>query len=539
MKKLKSQLKIEKESFTDTSSGFCPVAFTDEKNEKVLEIVRKYLTPKDSERTLFGEVFTPLELVCEMLSHLPDDVWTNKNLKWLDPANGIGNFPIVVYYKLMETLKSVPEKNRSKHIIENMLYMNELNPVNVAICKIIFKMIDPTSNPHLSTADFLKMDCLKKLGIDKFDVIIGNPPYNSGGINAKTTKNVERDQTESETIWPIIVEKSLSLLRDENSYIVFIHPGSWIGLKSTNGDMITNKQILFLRFYNYHEANLLFGNKSGKIPLTYYVLQNQDTKNNTMIYDNVAGQAVSFNIYKSNFVPTESIQMLQKINEMTQKYGSLKSNHATCRNINDDDYTQRTSKYPVVGIADKQIDIKYSRKNYNKFTGAKLILANSSMGYPIIDRTGFAYPSSSDRCLLYSNIDKDKNELHKLQQLQSYLYTNLMLYIINITKTRQNFFDNKIFEIIPDITKITDINNITDELLIKLFKLDDADLVGYEEYKKTGEGRLDAETIQRFKQFNIYEASAATKIQAVARGKQTRNKKPKTTGGKTRRKRWF
>ena len=120
-----------------------------------------------------------------------------------------------------------------------------------------------------------------------------------------------------------------------------------------------------------------------------------------------------------------------------------------------------------------------------------------------------------------------------------YLYTYLMLYIINITKTSQNFFDNKIFEIIPDITKITDINNITDELLIKLFKLDDADLVGYEEYKKTGEGRLDAETIQRFKQFNIYEASAATKIQAVARGKQTRNKKPKTTGGKTRRKRWF
>ena len=39
-----------------------------------------------------------------MLDKLPPEVWTNPNLKWLDPAVGIGNFPVVVYIRLMKDL---------------------------------------------------------------------------------------------------------------------------------------------------------------------------------------------------------------------------------------------------------------------------------------------------------------------------------------------------------------------------------------------------------------------------------------------------
>jgi len=28
-----------------------------------------------------------------MLDKLPKNVWKNKNYKWFDPANGMGNFP--------------------------------------------------------------------------------------------------------------------------------------------------------------------------------------------------------------------------------------------------------------------------------------------------------------------------------------------------------------------------------------------------------------------------------------------------------------
>ena len=59
-----------------------------------------------------------------MFSHLPKSVWTNPDLNWLDPANGIGNFPVVAFYKLNEGLKDwEPNENkRRKHIIDNMLY---------------------------------------------------------------------------------------------------------------------------------------------------------------------------------------------------------------------------------------------------------------------------------------------------------------------------------------------------------------------------------------------------------------------------------
>ena len=48
---------------------------------------KDYLFAK--KKNLYGEVFTPIELICEMFDHLPKDIWTNPNLKWLDPANGI------------------------------------------------------------------------------------------------------------------------------------------------------------------------------------------------------------------------------------------------------------------------------------------------------------------------------------------------------------------------------------------------------------------------------------------------------------------
>ena len=127
-------------------------------DENILTIVRQHLVIKDKEKKLFGEVFTPVELVCEMLEQLPPPVWKNKDLKWLDPANGIGNFPIVVYYKLMKGLEGWKPDNdeRSKHIIEKMLYMVELNPVNCKVCKKIFKMIDSSGNLNILKANFIE-----------------------------------------------------------------------------------------------------------------------------------------------------------------------------------------------------------------------------------------------------------------------------------------------------------------------------------------------------------------------------------------------
>jgi hypothetical protein len=223
MGKLKGQLNDEKNAFINNpdSSQFCPALYVKE-NNKVLDIIRQYLTPKKEEKKLFGEVFTPLELVCEMLSRLPPEIWKNPNLKWLDPANGIGNYPIVVYFKLMETLKNVEgysnEKKRSKHIIEKMLYMNELNPINVGVAKKLFKMIDSDATPMIMKGDFLNnTDFIKNFGEINFDIIIGNPPFNPPKTETGSSGNA---------IWPNFVMKSFSLLSDKG-YLCLVHPSGW------------------------------------------------------------------------------------------------------------------------------------------------------------------------------------------------------------------------------------------------------------------------------------------------------------------------
>ena len=150
------------------------------KDVKVLNIIQQRLTIREEEKELYGEVFTPLELIINMFSQLPDDIWLNTELKWLDPSSGIGNFLIVVYYKLMETLKSKiqNDKQRSKHIIENMLYMVELNSTNFHVCKKIFKMIDSDAIPNIVECDFLNEFNPKKIfNIHKFNIIVGNPPF--------------------------------------------------------------------------------------------------------------------------------------------------------------------------------------------------------------------------------------------------------------------------------------------------------------------------------------------------------------------------
>ena len=184
-KLLKLKLKVEKDAIdTSENSTVCPEEFL-KIHPKVLDTIRAYLIPDQKDKKDFGEVFTPLELVCEMLSKLPKKVWSDPSLVWLDPANGIGNFPVVVYYKLMDGLKKVfpNEAKRSKHIIKKMLFMIELNPVNVSICKKIFKMLDSDSEPNIYTGNTLDLNQaqLKAKGFpDKYDIIIGNPPFQNG-----------------------------------------------------------------------------------------------------------------------------------------------------------------------------------------------------------------------------------------------------------------------------------------------------------------------------------------------------------------------
>ena len=101
--------------------------------DELLDKIEKYLPVRENEKDKFGEVFTPPILINELLDQLPNHVWTDPTLKWLDPASGTGNFFMLVFFRLMAGLaKKIPNKNkRSHHILKNMLYMVDINSNNI------------------------------------------------------------------------------------------------------------------------------------------------------------------------------------------------------------------------------------------------------------------------------------------------------------------------------------------------------------------------------------------------------------------------
>jgi type I restriction-modification system DNA methylase subunit len=98
------------------------------------ESISKYSTYSKEKSDKHGEVFTPVELINEMLDQLPSEVWSDKTKTWFDPAAGHGNFHIQVLKRLYNGLKDevTDEYERVKHIIENQLYFAEYQAESAA-----------------------------------------------------------------------------------------------------------------------------------------------------------------------------------------------------------------------------------------------------------------------------------------------------------------------------------------------------------------------------------------------------------------------
>ena len=176
----------------------------------IILMLREYVKVGEVEKKKFGEVMTPLELVKEMLATLPEDVWSNPNLKWLDPANGTGPYPIMVIYKLMKGLEEwEPDaEKRYKHIVENMIYVSELQPKNMFLYMCAVDPFD-TYKLNIYTGSFLEPQFDKHMkdvwGVEKFDICIGNPPYN-------------------QMIDMLFVQQAYKF----SDKILYVHPSTWL-----------------------------------------------------------------------------------------------------------------------------------------------------------------------------------------------------------------------------------------------------------------------------------------------------------------------
>lgn len=240
------------------------------------EFMKEQLPVKKLEKNKYGEVFTSPILINKMLDLFPESVWSNFKLTWLDPSVGVGFFMICVYIRLMNGLKKWEphDKKRSKHIIENMLYMVELNKNNCDLCKSIFG-----PNVNLICGDFL--DDLQFKGRDdiSFDCIVGNPPFHDDYGLSETGKRINGGKNK---LYERIFLKSLSILKNDG-YLSFVVPDNiFSGNGSESYKVLIQNQIPFV---SLNPINQSYFQKIQQ-PVCYFILHKIHSSSLTTIEHN-------------------------------------------------------------------------------------------------------------------------------------------------------------------------------------------------------------------------------------------------------------
>jgi len=240
------------------------------------------------------EVFTPPELVNEILDKLPSELFKDKTITFLDPVTKSGVFLREIAKRLMEGLKDeIPDKQlRINHIFNNQIFgiaITELTSMlarrsvycskkanskysiaenfNTEQGNILYEKIEHTWNGMncdycgASKQNYLRSESLetyaykfihvknpKEIFDMKFDVIIGNPPYqmSDGGGTGDSAK----------PIYNLFIEQAIKL---NPTFLSMIVPSRWMkggkGLDKFRDTMMNDKRIRLIKdFENAKEC---------------------------------------------------------------------------------------------------------------------------------------------------------------------------------------------------------------------------------------------------------------------------------------------
>lgn len=402
----------------------------------VVKIINQFVKDGEVERKKYGEVMTPITLVREMLDTLPKDVWSNPNLKWLDPANGAGTFPFVVIYKLMNGLKDwQPDVElRYKHIVENMIYTCELQSRNVALwlCGV-----DPkdeyTTNTYWGSFLDEGFDYHMKnvWGVDKFDIVIGNPPY----------QEHKEGFTKTKPLWNLFVDKSLSIM-EKGGFLNMVHPGGWRSPKGIFRNIYTSfisKNLIFLSINDFKKGLETFGVGTN---YDFYCLQNINTDKNLTKVVSTDGRIHELDINKFEFIPNGDfegyINLIAKENQEKVNILYSRSAYGTDKNnmsrLEIDDFI-----YPCVYTITQRegINLFFSKTiNNGHFNIPKVIWSNGLGTYPIVDNIGqYGLTQFS-----YGIVD----ELENLENIKKSLESDKFLKLMEYSKFTNNKYDYKV-----------------------------------------------------------------------------------------------
>ena len=358
-----------------------------------------------------GEVFTPSELVREILDNIPSDVWENPESKFLDPCMGKGTFLTEIVRRLVN-IYGYSKEDAVSRVYGYDTWVKYVNRSKRGGLVNVFHK------------DFLS-DEIKM----KFDVIVGNPPY-----------QIKVGDSNTEPIWNKFVEKSFQLV-NVNGYVSLIHPSGW---RSNKGrfhyikELLLSKNPIFLKLHDFNEGQRVFGVGTN---FDYYLVQNAVYSGSTTVVD-ISKNSINYDLRKLPFIPNGLVEIFNKIvaKDSDEKVVLISSESKYAHRKSWMSKTQENEyQHPCVYTITQKDGMKfyYSSLNDKGHFGVPKVMWSNGLGtYPIIDETG------QYGLMEYSfGISDDISNLENIKiALQSERFLELMSYV----KYTNNKYDSKI-----------------------------------------------------------------------------------------------
>lgn len=437
------------------------------------------------------EVFTPPEIANRMLDLLPKEIWSDSKVKFLDPFCKSGVFLREITKRLLEGLsEEIPDmQERLDHILHHQVYGMAITELTSLVSRrSLYCSKDASSDYSISRFDeasgniafheiphtwnestgkciycgasrevyergedkeshayqFIHTDNPKELFNNmKFDVIIGNPPYqlNDGG---------GRDSA-AIPLYDKFVQKAKQLAPH---FLIMIIPARWYtggrGLDDFRDNMISDTRMKVI--HDYPETDDCFPGLNIRGGVCYFLWDSLYHGDCTII-NHIKGKMIEMKRpLKEANIPlliryNQSISIMKKVLKFkevslgkyvsTSKPFGMRSNFSDFASIQTEMHSVKLYRFGENGYVARKIIVK----NENLINRYKVLVSKASPGgdeYPhsIVSQPIVSEPNSV--CTETYLVIKDVDSRTEAENLVSYIKTRFFRFMMSLVKNTQN-----------------------------------------------------------------------------------------------------
>ena len=447
-----------------------------------------------------SEIVTPKNIAKDMIDMLPD-MDNIEEVKFLDIASKQGEFAYAIYNRFATVNEAV----------KNNIYSLPTSALCYEFTRKIYKLLNmPIEN---IIADFTTYDLIidnneekiKILNDMKFDVIVGNPPYQ---------ENIAENRSLAKQLFPKFIE--LGILANPQ-YLSLITPSRWF--TADGQDNSFPKLRNFVKEHN-HFSTIVSGNGKKIFPNTelggvcYFLwtplhdgdtefVDNQNEERDVLrrpLFENDLSIILPLNKISSiakKVIKSQGFKALNTITTGRDAFGIVGKNFNSIskdkafHNSVEVRCAHETIRFYAKSKITKNTQILNSYKVFTSKGNGGAGLLTDDKAVNIIGKSYVAKPNTActDSMIPFGAFDNKVEAVN----LQKYMTTKFLRFMVGILKVSQNLYQN-VYQFVPlqNFTSKSDINwskSVVeiDQQLYKKYGLDDAEIAFIDSKIKTME----------------------------------------------------